>query len=113
MDIFFDHCSPRAVYKPKNLSPKQYEDLFGAIPENKAEPPTIKFKDEHVAWRDDEGQGNTLLHIAAWRGDVQAARCIFNSVKARKITSVKNKKGATPLALAIISGQVQIYFKRS
>ena len=94
------------------MSPKQYEDLFGGVPENKAEPPTIKFKDEHVAWRDDEGEGNTLLHIAAWRGDVQAERCIFNSVKARKMTSVKNNKGATPLALAIISGQVRIYFKR-
>ena len=86
--------------------------MFGGVPENKAEPPTIKFKDEHVAWRDDEGEGNTLLHIAAWRGDVQAARCIFNSVKARKMTSVKNKKGATPLALAIISGQVRLYLKR-
>ena len=98
------YCSPRSLYKPKHTYPKQYEDLFCGISEGKTDPPTIKFKDDHVAWRDDED--NTLLHIAAWRGENQAARCIFNSIKARKMTSLQNKKGATPLAMAIISGQV-------
>ena len=109
MHIIYVFCSPRSLHKPKHLYPKQYEDLFKAVIENNvemAQPPVIKFKEEHHAWRDDDGEGNTLLHIASWRGDVQVARCIFNSIKARKLTSIQNKKGATPLAMAIISGQV-------
>ena len=102
--------SPRSLYKPKNVYPKQYEDLFKGVIENKTEavvqPPVIKFKEEQVSWRDEDNEGNTLLHIASWRGDITAARCIFNSIKSRKLTSIQNKKGATPLAMAIISGQV-------
>ena len=74
------------------------------LKEHKGEVPVMKFKEEQISWRDEEG--NSLLHIAAWRGEIHAARCIFNSIKARKLTSVQNRKGASPLAMAIISGQV-------
>ena len=86
--------------------PKQYEEIFGFLKDHKGELPVIKFKEDQIAWKDEEG--NSLLHLAAWRGEIPASRCIFNSIKARKLTSVQNKKGATPLALAIISGQVTI-----
>ena len=78
--------------------------MFGFLKDRKGELPVIKFKEDQISWRDEDG--NTLLHIAAWRGEIHAARCIFNSIKARKMTSVQNKNGASPLALAIISGQV-------
>ena len=71
---------------------------------HKGELPVMKFKEDQISWKDEEG--NTLLHLAAWRGEVNSARCIFNSIKARKLTSVQNKKGVSPLAMAIISGQV-------
>lgn len=71
---------------------------------HKGELPIMKFKEDQISWKDEEG--NTLLHIAAWRGEVNSARCIFNSIKARKLTSVQNNKGVSPLGMAIISGQV-------
>jgi len=86
------------------VCPKQYEEVFGMLKDHKGDLPVIKFKEEQISWRDEDG--NTLLHLAAWRGEVHAARCIFNSIKARKLTSVQNQKGASPLAMAIISGQV-------
>ena len=82
--------------------------MFGFLKDHKGELPVIKFKEDQISWRDEEG--NSLLHIAAWHGEIHAARCIFNSIKARKMTSVQNKKGASPLALAIISGQVMIQY---
>ena len=100
----YAYFSPRSTYKPKTLNPKQYEDLFGMLKGHKGELPVMKFKEDQISWKDEEG--NTLLHLAAWRGEVNTARCIFNSIKARKLTSVQNKKGVSPLAMAIISGQV-------
>ena len=54
--------------------------------------------------RDDDG--NTILHYAAWTGNIYLARSIFDSAKAKKLISVANKNGAIPLALAIIASQV-------
>lgn len=67
-------------------------------------PAAFKIKDEHVDWRDEDG--NTLLHYAAWIGNIYLARNIFDSPKARKLVAVSNNKGATPLAMAIIASQV-------
>ena len=67
-------------------------------------PPPIKFKEEHINWRDEDG--NTILHYAAWTGNIYLARNIFDSVKGKKIINVVNKKGASALALAIIASQV-------
>ena len=64
----------------------------------------LKFKDEHVNWRDEDG--NTILHYAAWTGNTYLARNLFDSVKGKKLINVVNKKGASPLALAIIACQV-------
>ena len=45
---------------------------------------------------------------AAWNGDAKLARAIFDNVKARKLTTVQNGAGATPLAMAMIAGQVSL-----
>jgi hypothetical protein len=58
-----------------------------------------------VGWRDDDG--NTLLHLSAWRGLVQLSRAFFDSLKGRKLVTVQNKIGAVPLAMAIVNGQVR------
>ena len=68
-------------------------------------PTTLKFKDEHISWRDEDG--NTILHYAAWTGNVYLARAIFDSAKAKTLIGVANNKGATALAFAIISTQVR------
>ena len=60
-----------------------------------------------MGWTDEDG--NSLLHLAAWHGDVHLARSFFDSVKGRKLVTVANKKGSTPLAMAIIAGQVSQY----
>ena len=86
----------------------QYKELFTMLSNPDDPPPTIKFKEDHVNWRDEDGEGNTLLHLAAWQGNVHLAKSIFNSIKARKLVNVVNKKGASPLAMAIISGQVPL-----
>ena len=64
-----------------------------------------KPKDEVVQWRD--AHENSLLHLAAWRGDLRLCRALFDSVKGRKLVAVQNDQGATPLALAIINAQVR------
>ena len=43
---------------------------------------------------------------AAWNGYAKLARAIFDNIKARKLTTVQNSAGATPLAMAMIAGQV-------
>ena len=94
--------SPRQAHAP-TCFPSQYADLLKKLDA----PPTTpyKFKEEHVNWRDEDD--NTLLHYAAWTGNIYLARAMFDSPKARKMVTVANKKGATPLAMAIIASQVR------
>ena len=66
--------------------------------------PAVKITDALVSWRDDDG--NSLLHLSAWKGRIQISRAFFDSVKGRKLVTVQNRKGAVPLAMAILNGQV-------
>ena len=81
--------------------PSQFADIL--LVKNGMDTP-IKFKEDHVSWRDEDG--NTLLHYAAWTGNIYLMRQIFDSSKTRKLAEIANKKGATALALAIINSQV-------
>ena len=57
-------------------------------------------------WRDPSG--NSLLHLSAWRGDLRMCRAVLEAgVKARKLAAMQNEEGATPMAMAIIAGQVR------
>ena len=68
--------------------------------------PALKITEALVSWRDDDG--NSLLHLSAWKGRIQTSRVFFDSVKGRKLVTVQNRKGAVPLAMAIINGQVSL-----
>ena len=99
--------SPRDVHAPTSF-PSQFMNIM-----KKHEfdgqgygPPPVKITDEHVQWRDEDG--NTILHYATWTGNIYLARDIFASPKGKALIGVSNKKGATPLAMAIIAGQVSV-----
>ena len=93
--------SPRQAHAPTSY-PSEFMDIMR---KHEVPPPSpIKFKDEHINWRDEDG--NTILHYAAWTGNTYLARNLFDSVKGKKLINVVNKKGASPLALAIIASQV-------
>ena len=62
------------------------------------------FKDDHINWRDEDG--NSILHYAAWTGNIYLVRNLFDSAKGKKLITVSNNQGATPLAMAIIASQV-------
>ena len=47
--------------------------------------------------------------MAAFNGDIRVARGVFDSPKGRKMVQMRNEQGATPLAMAIIAGQVLEY----
>ena len=64
------------------------------------------FKDEHVDWRDEDG--NSILHYASWTGNIYLVRNLFDSAKGKKLITVSNNQGATPLAMAILASQVCI-----
>ena len=110
--------SPRRYHHPKSLvlPTPLFTDLLKKISDaaeqnsilcqapNKPLPTPIKLKEDQISWRDD--QGNSMLHLAAWNGDLKLARAVFDSIKGRKLAQVQNEKGATPLAMAIIAGQV-------
>ena len=106
--------SPRAKHCPKPI-PSKYANMFKKPPDDAdttqllpaAPPITVKMTDELVNWRDEDD--NSLLHLAAWHGRTLLARQFFDSMKGRKLVTAVNKKGATPLALAIIGGQVPTY----
>ena len=68
-------------------------------------PPPFKFTEEQINWRDEDG--NTILHYAAWTGNIYLARNIFDNAKS--LIEVANKKGATAIAMAIIATQVSRY----
>ena len=68
-------------------------------------PPFQELREKHLGWLD-EADSNTLLHLAAWHGDLNLVRSFFESVRGRKLVTATNKKNATPLALALINGQV-------
>ena len=59
-------------------------------------------------WRDDEG--NSILHYAAWTGNIYLARNLFDSAKGKLLINEANSKGATPLAMAIIASQVSFQY---
>ncbi len=46
--------------------------------------------------------------MSAWLGRIYLSRAFFDSIKGRKLVTVQNRKGAVPLAMAIIAGQVRI-----
>ncbi len=93
--------SPRSDFAPTGF-PSQYADLLRKLDSMPANPP--KFKEEHVNWRDEDG--NSLLHYATWTGNTYLARAMFDSPKMRKLVSSVNNKGGTPLAMAILASQV-------
>ncbi len=97
-------CSPRQKYQPASLTlPDIFHDLESKV-QNDAS--AIKIKDDLINWRE-EGSGNSLLHLACWKGDVKMARAIFDCIKARKsLVNCVNAAGATPLMMAILGGQV-------
>ena len=127
--------SPRFEHRPDpaRLPDEVFGDILRKVHSewdpSKPLPTPVKFKEEALGWRD--SKGNTMLHLvrqnsfttqlygcfrpkttairssqAAWNGDTKLARAIFDSVKARKLTVVQNDAGATPLAMAMIAGQV-------
>ena len=71
--------------------------------------PALKITEALVSWRDDDG--NSLLHLSAWKGRIQISRVFFDSVKGRKLVTAQNRKGAVPLAMAIINGQVNLVLR--
>ena len=108
---FKNHRLADVLHSPRQVhAPVSYPSEFMDIMRKHDVPQTIKFKDEHINWRDEDG--NTILHYAAWTGNIYLARSLFDSVKGKKLINVINKKGASPLALAIIASQVcSIYFE--
>ena len=50
--------------------------------------------EQYKAWRDDDG--NTLLHLAAWEGNLEAVKFLFPKVD----INAKNNNGNTPLHFA-------------
>ena len=101
---FYFTLSPRIEFQPKSF-PNEFEDLLKPVDPDQGLPAQpVKITDALVAWRDEEG--NTLLHLAAWKGRIHLSRAFFDSVKGRKLVTVQNRKGAVPLAMAIINGQV-------
>ena len=104
--IFF-LFSPRQAHTPKSftsvpVSLQKYDTTFKAF---KAFQPPFKLTDEQINWKDEVG--NTILHYAAWTGNIYLARHIFEN--AQSLIEVVNDKGATPIALAIIATLV-IFF---
>ena len=73
-------------------------------------PPFQELRDKHISWSDEDG--NTLLHLAAWHGDLNLVRSFFENIRGRKLVTATNKRNATPLALAIINGQVRVIATR-
>ena len=67
-------------------------------------PPYQELREKHMGWVDEDG--NSLLHLAAWHGDLNLTRSFFENIRGRKMVNAANKRNATPLALAIINGQV-------
>ena len=104
--ITINSYSPRHEYKPTSVPPDAYTELVEACRDanNTALP---KIKEELISWRDNSG--NSVLHLAAFNGHVRVARCVFDSVKGRKLVQLQNSQGATPLAMAIIAGQVRCF----
>ena len=80
--------------------PSQFMNI---MKKHETPPPPIKLTDEQINWRDEDG--NTILHYAAWTGNIYLARTIFEDAKS--LIGVQNKKGATPMAMAIIATQVR------
>ena len=78
---------------------QKYDTTFKAF---KAFQPPFKLTDEQINWTDEVG--NTILHYAAWTGNIYLARHIFEN--AQSLIEIANNKGATPIALAIIATQV-------
>jgi ankyrin repeat protein len=67
-------------------------------------PAPPKINDTHVGWTD--ADGNTAMHVAAWSGDLRLVRTLLDHPNARKMAATPNKKGATPIIMAAIAGQV-------
>ena len=93
--------SPRNTYSPNN-----FPSHFGDIMKKLENPPVLGyiFKDDHINWRDEDG--NSILHYASWTGNIYLVRNLFDSAKGKKLITVSNNQGATPLAMAIIASQV-------
>lgn len=81
--------------------PEIFDELIDKVDQR-----PLKIKEDLIAWRD--VQGNSMIHVAAWNGDLALVRAVCDSIKARKLVALANLRGATPLALAIISGQAKI-----
>lgn len=116
--LSYFNSSPRRYHRPKSAelptplfadllkklsAAAEQNSILNQLP-NKPLPTPIKLKEDEIGWRDD--QGNSMLHLAAWAGDLKLARVVLDSIKGRKLAQVQNEKGATPLAMAIIAGQV-------
>ena len=102
---FKNHRLADVLHSPRQAhAPRSFPSQFMNIMKKHETPMLIMFTEEQVKWRDDDG--NTILHYAAWTGNIYLARSIFDSAKAKKLISVANKNGAIPLALAIIASQV-------
>ena len=84
--------------------PDIFDEFIDKIEQRTEGQAVVKIKEDLIAWRDE--QENSMLHLAAWNGELKLARAVFDSIKGRKLTTTQNKLGATPLALAIIAGQV-------
>ncbi|XP_040571104.1 uncharacterized protein [Lepeophtheirus salmonis] len=99
--------SPRKDHIPIVPSEKDVEaDIMSLLTyKRKDDYQKIKMKEKYTNWRDDNQ--NSLLHLAAWNGNLELCRWFFDSPRGRKLCSVQNDNGATPLALAIINGQIQ------
>ncbi len=108
--------SPRKRHRPPDggALPPQFADLEKKVAEmcergsnpSGPLPAPVRLKEDLASWRD--GDGNGLLHLAAWRGDLRMLRAALESgVKGRRMTAAQNDDGATPMAMAIIAGQVR------
>ncbi len=91
--------SPREAFTPTSF-PSQFMNIMR---KHERQPPPMKFSDEHINWRDEDG--NTILHYAAWTGNIYLARNLFDSAKGKTLIGIANNKGATAFALAIIATQ--------